>query len=520
MTAGPKRAGGARPDRRGSGAPPDGLPDRRRPGGGRRDTRLTAESALLGLVAGLIVVAPWTRDGYLLLLDWVSGPHQAVAAGLYGLDPAALDALPYRLFTHGLRTVVGAGATGWLIVLCYFPIVASGVSALAGGGRVRRYFAALFACCNPYVVERVQAGHVAFLLSVGLLSWLLASAVWARRRRVWFAARPAVWYALAMVVGPHAAWLGGACLLAVALLPRPGRKDLVRTALIIAFAGCVYAYAVAVMLNAILTVRVGGRELEAYAPHAGPGGMLPTLLSLRGFWRGAADSSPQVALGFVPVVVMATAAVWGLVRLCRRDPVVGAPVSAIAVCGLLLGAGIHGPLAAVYRWAFDVVPLFAAMREQQKWLALTMLAYAVGIGVTAEALYYACRRAGRPARVRVAAGAALLAVAGAYAAVAPSLAWGLGGSVRVSRYPESWYTADKIMGNGTGGVLFLPWHLYQPFGFTDGRTIATPSAPSSAGPCSAATPSSSVRCGRTRTRCARRTCSACSPTASHRASAA
>ncbi|MET8149509.1 hypothetical protein ACIBSW_38470 [Actinoplanes sp. NPDC049668] len=468
MTAAP-------PERRGSGGAPGGLPDRRRPDGGRRDTRLTAESALLGLVAGLVVVAPWTRDGYLLLLDWVSGPHQAVASGLYGLDPAALDALPYRLFTHGLRTVVGAGATGWLIVLCYFPIVASGVSALAGGGRWRRYFAALFACCNPYVVERVQAGHVAFLLSIGLLSWLLASAVWARRRRVWFAARPAVWYALAMVVGPHAAWLGGACLLAVALLPRPGRKDLVRTALIIVFAGFVYAYAVAVMLNAILTVRVGGQELEAYAPHAGPGGMLPTLLSLRGFWRGGgADSSPELALGLVPVVVMATAAVWGLVRLCRRDPVAGAPLAAVAVCGLLLGAGIHGPLAWLYRWAFDVVPLFAAMREQQKWLALTMLAYAVGIGVTAEALYYACRRAGRPARVRVAAGAALLAVAGLFAVVAPSLAWGLGGSVRVTRYPESWSTADKIMGNGTGGVLFLPWHLYQPFDFTGSRTVATP----------------------------------------------
>ncbi|MEU7907606.1 hypothetical protein [Actinoplanes sp. NPDC049118] len=467
--------GGGRPDRRQPGGDSDGgaRPDRRRPGGGRRAARLTAESALLGLIAGVTVVAPWTRDGYLLLLDWVSGPHQAVASGLYGLDPTALDALPYRLFTHGLRTVFGAGATGWLIVLCYFPLAASGVSALAGGGRVRRYCAALFACCNPFVVERIQAGHVAFLLSVGLLSWLLASAVWARRRRVWFAARPAVWYALAMVVGPHAAWLGGACLVAVALLPRPGRKDLVRTAAVIAFAGCVYAYAVAVMMNAILVIGVGGQELEVYAPHAGPGGMLTTLLSLRGFWRGAADSSPQLTLGFVPAVVMATAAIWGLVRLCRRDPVAGAPLSALAVCGVLLGAGIHGPLASVYRTAFDVVPLFEAMREQQKWLALTMLAYAVGIGVAAEALVAVCRSA-RPAVARLAAGAGLLAVASVYAVVAPSLAWGLGGSVRVTQYPESWYAADKIMGDGTGGILFLPWHLYQPFGFTGSRTVATP----------------------------------------------
>lgn len=446
---------------------------RRLPGVDPRSARLTAESALLGLIAGMAVVSPWTREGYLLLLDWVSGPHQAITPGLYGLDAATLDALPYRLITHGLRVVVGAGATSWLIVLAYFPIVASGVSALAAGGRRRRHPAALFACCNPFVVERIQAGHVAFLLSVALLSWLLASAVRARRRDRWFAARPAGWYALAMAVGPHAAWLGGVALLAVALLPRPRPRDLLRTGVVVAAAACIYSYAMALLLSAILTVRVGGQDLEVYAPHAGPGGLLATLASLRGFWRGAADSSPQVALGLIPAAVMVLAAVAGLARLCRRGPVAGAPLAVLAVVGVLLGAGIHGPLGSVYRAAFDVLPLFAAMREQQKWVALTMLAYAVGIGVAAEALYGVCRSA-RPLVARLPAAGALAAVAGVFAVIAPSLVWGLGGSVKVSQYPESWYAADKIMGPGTEAVLFLPWHQYQPFGFTDARTVATP----------------------------------------------
>ncbi|UQU62406.1 hypothetical protein COUCH_25650 [Couchioplanes caeruleus] len=443
------------------------------PGVDPRSARLTAESALLGVVVGAAVVAPWTREGYLLLLDWVAGPHQAITPGLYGLDPAALDALPYRLITHALRSVVGAGATSWLIIFAYFPIVASGVSALAAGGRRRRHPAALFACCNPFVVERIQAGHVAFLLSVALLSWLLASAVRARRRDRWFAARPAGWYALAMAVGPHAAWLGGVALLAVTLLPRPRKRDLLRMGFVVAAAGCIYSYAVALLLSAILTVRVGGQDLEVYAPHAGPGGLLATLVSLRGFWRGAADSSPQVALGFIPAAVMVLAAVAGLARLCRRGPVAGAPLAALAVVGVLLGAGIHGPLGGAYRTAFDVLPLFAAMREQQKWVALTMLAYAVGIGVAVEALYGVCRSA-RPLAARLPAAGSLVAVAGVYAVVAPSLVWGLGGSVTVSRYPESWYAADKIMGSGTESVLFLPWHEYQPFGFTGNRTVATP----------------------------------------------
>ena len=458
-----------------AGASRRGPRHRRLPGLNKRAARLTAESALLGLVAGMVVVAPWTRDGYLLLLDWVSGPHQAINPGLYGLDPAALDALPYRLVTQALREVVGPGATSWLMILLYFPVAAGGVAALVRGGRLRRYPAALFVCCNPFVVERIQAGHVPFLVSVALLCWLLASALHARRRGHWFAARPAGWYALAMAVGPHAAWLGGAGLLAVALLPRPRRADLVRTAGVVAAAGGIYAYALAVLASAILTVRVGENDLQVYAPHAGPGGMLATLVSLRGFWRGAADSSPQLGLGLVPATLMVVAALAGLVRLCRSDRAAGAALSVLALAGVLLGAGIHGPLAPVYQAAFDVVPLFVAMREQQKWVALTMIAYAVGIGMAVEGLAVACRRARLPVQRLTAAGA-LLAVGAVYAAVAPSLFWGLGGSVRISSYPASWYAADDIMGAGDEAVLFLPWHEYQPFGFTDSRTVATPAA--------------------------------------------
>ncbi|BFU44717.1 hypothetical protein [Krasilnikovia sp. MM14-A1004] len=457
---------------------------RHRPHFDTRSARLTAESGLLGFAVGIGVVAPWTRDGYLMLLDWVGGPHQAVAQSLYGLDPTALDALPFRLATHGLRVVVGAGATGWLMVLLFFPIAASGVSALAGGGRWRRHPAALFAVCNPFVVDRILVGHVPFLLAVSLVAWMLASAVRARRRGSWFAARPAGWYACAMAIGPHAAWLGGVGLVSIACLPRPRRNDAVRTALIIVAAGCIYAYALTVVLNAILTVRVGDADLDVYATRAGPGGLFLTLASLQGFWREDDSSGPAGTVGAVPaavgLVVLLAAVVAGLVRLSRRDPDLGAPMCALAISGIVLGAGAEGPFGAVYRWAFDVVPLFEAMREPQKWVALAMLAYAVGVGATAEALADAVPRryfGKRAHRLRRLAAAAGLAALGAVSAmVATTLVWGLGGSVRITDYPESWYAADRIMGDGSGLVLFLPWHEYQPFAFTGGRTVGTPAA--------------------------------------------
>lgn len=445
-------------------------------GAGRGSVRLVAESTLIGLVVGLAVVAPWTHGGYLLLLDWVSGPNQAASPKLYGLDPTALDAMPYRIATQLLRELVGARVTGWLMVLLYFPIAAGGVSALAGGGRWRRHPAALFVVCNPFVVERVRAGHVGVLLCIALLTWLLSSALKARRRDKPFAARPAGWYALAMTISPHAAWLGGACLLAVALCPRPRRSDLVRTGVIVLTACGVYLYAVVVALAGIHTMRVTGADLDAYATRAGPGGLLPTVLSLHGFWRES-DGLPRDITGpwagswLLAVLVTAVAA--GLVLLCQRDPDLGSPLAVLTLVGLALGAGVNGPLGSVYRAALDTVPLFGAMREQQKWLALAMIGYAVAVGAAAEALAHVVRGRGRVAP-RLAAATGVLALGWVCVAVAPSLVWGLGGSVAVTRYPQSWYAADKIMGAGTGAVLFLPWHAYQAFTFTQERTVATP----------------------------------------------
>lgn len=466
----------------------------------RPEVRLTVESGLVGLVVGLLVVAPWTAGGYLLLLDWVSGPEQTLNPGVYGLAGGALDALPFRVGTQALRGLIGPAATAWLLVLAYFPIAAAGASHLAGSGRWRRHAAALMVVCNPFVVDRVRAGHVVFLLGIALLPWLLRSALRARQGRRWVAARPAGWYALAMALDPHMFWIGGLALIAVALLPRPTWRDLVRTLQVGLSAGLVYAYGITVWLTGIRTIAVTESDLEAYATASGPGGLLTTLLSLHGFWRDFPDQARTALPGALAVAAfLLTLAVVliGLARLLAVQPGLGAPVVGIGAAGLLLASGVAGPLAPAYRWAFETLPLFEAMREQQKWLALTMVAAAVGLGAAVEWLAVALpgrligpggdttggdtagshptgdgrRRAAWTTAVGVAAAgvAALLPLVSA-----PALLWGLGGRIDTSDYPAGWYTADAVMGTGPELALFLPWHGYQPFSFTDERSVATP----------------------------------------------
>lgn len=435
--------------------------------------RRMIEAALLGFVVGMLVVLPWTTGGYLLLLDWVSGPNQALTTGVYGLSGSALDALPFRLATQGLRNTIGAQVTAWLVILIFFPLAAAGIAAVSGGSRWRYLPAATLMICNPWVIDRVRAGHVALLLGVALLPWLMASTRDARERGKRFSARPALWYALAMSMSPHAAWLGGAVLIALLVTPRPTWRDVVRTVQIFVTAGLVYCYALVLWLTGTRTLRVTEVDLSAYQTQPGPGGLMATVLTLRGFWRGGSEQLSD-SLGPVIAIVLAVLILGtifiGLTFLVDREPTRGRPLVLLTVAGLLLGAGVLGPLGGLYRLAFAHLPLFEAMREQQKWLALVLLGYAVGFGAGVEWLAARARRAGRP----VAARWSVVALACLPAVMAPALVWGLGGTVSLSRYPPGWWAAEDLMGQGDGSVLFLPWHGYQPFTFTDGRSVATP----------------------------------------------
>jgi hypothetical protein len=424
--------------------------------------RYTLEASLLGLIVGLAVVAPWTRGGYLLLLDWVSGPNQTLTPGVYGLSGSALDAMPFRIGTQVLRDLVGSAATAWLLILAYFPLAAAGASVAAGGTRWRRLSAALFIVCNPVVVDRVRVGHVAFLLGLALLPWLFASLLEAKGK--WFAVRPALWFALAISVSPHAAWLGAVVVLAVALAPRPSWRDVVRSAQIVLSAGLVYSYALVLWVTNTPALRVTDADLSAYATRSGPGGVLVSVATLHGFWRTAEEDSVRVWLGPVVAVLVAlvlvAAVVAGFAALWDRERDRAAPLIALVVMGVLLAAGVSGPAEGLYRAAFDTLPLFEAMREQQKWIALVLLGYCVAFAAAVE--WVAARW-----RVGIALGALPLLVA-------PALVWGLGGSIVTSVYPAGWSAANQTMGRGDGLALFLPWHAYQPFEFSQNRTIATP----------------------------------------------
>src|SRR5205823_3695650 len=60
-------------------------------------------------------------------------------------------------------------------------------------------------------------------------------------------------------------------------------------------------------------------------------------------------------------------------------------------------------------------------------------------------------------------------------AYSPTFPNGLSGQLRTAHYPSSWSEADTLMGKGPEDILFLPWHQYLAFPFTQ-RVVANPAA--------------------------------------------
>ena len=434
--------------------------------------------AVLFTVVGIAVVAPWTGRGWLVMLDWTAGPRATLTNSAYGLDPAQLDAMPVRVALAVLRMVVGPGPASWLPVLVFFPAAAAGMARLVDGPTTRRLAAAALFVANPFVVQRLQAGQLLVLGGYALLPWATRSFLAARASGRWFRVRSAGWLALMVSVSPHMLWIGGVVLAASLVSPRPRLRDLVRVVLTVFAALAVYAYGVVMYLSGVHLAHVGHADLAAFPTAGGTTlGQLANVVTLQGFWRQSAAGAVWSPGGFTVAVVGVAFAVIVLgVRAGLRNRGTRALTVTVAVAGaagVVLALGASGPTGFVYRLAFDHLPFFQVMREAQKFTMLVALAAAVGFGLGAE---WVVARTATPGGGQVRRAATVGALALVPVLTLPSLAWGLGGDVRLSHFPASWSAAERIMGPGPESVLFLPWHQYQAFPFTDGRTVRNPAA--------------------------------------------
>ncbi len=431
--------------------------------------------------------------GSLWLLDWVTGPNTPlVPTGALGLSGGLVTAIPFSVFANWLVLTFGTTGT-WIPLIAFFPIAAWGMARLVGGSQWCRMGAATLYCVNPFVFQRIYGGDLALLLGYALLPFAFASAVRFVRSGTWWMATPALWWAVLTALSPHFAWIYGLVLVVVWLTHGPVRLVAVlRLASVLAAFALFSVYLFLPHTATQLPIATGtSSDLALYRTAGDPHlGLFGNVLGLYGFWRlGPGPQLPKDVVSGWPFLLLALLLVAGvgvISRLRAHDrPApseseegtnrrVPAALLLIGVIGYFLALGSQGPTGPLFRWAYFHVPFFAVMREPQKFLMLTAMTYSVFFGWGIERLVGPMRRVRLDART---AGAATLAVL-LPLAYTPTIFDGLAGQVTAGHLPVSWQAADRLMGDGPGQVLFLPWHLYLSFPFTGERVIANP-APTS-----------------------------------------
>ncbi len=426
--------------------------------------------ALLGVVLATLVCYPFA-SGRLLLLDFVSGPHQPLLpAETFGLNGGLTGGVP---LTIGFRTLDRLlGQAGSVVpTAVFFPLATIGAARLLRTAVLpARLGAGLFYAVNPFVFDRLYAGQLGVLLGYALLPFAVTALLDAAQEphRVGGAA---CWAGATVMMSEHFAWILVPVTAAVALT-RPHR---VQASLRLGAAALGAAAISSYLLVAPVLVATGPAgalaQLTAYRTQADPRvGLLVNVAGLYGFFRPEPTEPKNLFSGW-PAVLAALVLIVAIGYVAvlrdaahRRN---GLAILAAGVAGYFLALGNQGPTGGPFRLAYEHVPGFVMMREPDKFAVLVALAYAYGFGWGIAWLTTRSRQ--KVAQVAAVGLAMILPLA-----YTPNLLGGLGGQVKASELPSSWSIASRLAGQDT--VLFLPWHEYFPTPFTDQRMIANPAA--------------------------------------------
>ena len=180
-------------------------------GGGPRAARartalVASAPLLLGVVLAALVCYPFV-GGRLLLLDFVSGPHQPLLpAEAFGLDGGLNGGVPLAIGFRLLDRLFGqAGSV--VPAAVFFPLATTGAARLLRTAVLpARLGAGLFYAVNPFVFDRLYAGQLGVLLGYALLPFAVTALLDAAQEphRV---GRAACWAGATVMMSEHFAWI-------------------------------------------------------------------------------------------------------------------------------------------------------------------------------------------------------------------------------------------------------------------------------------------------------------------------
>ncbi len=152
----------------------------------------------------------------------------------------------------------------------------------------------------------------------------------------------------------------------------------------------------------------------------------------------------------------------------------------VVLVSVILTIGVAHPITApAAGWLYRHVPFWLGMRDSAKFISLIALAESI---LLAEGVYYFLSRKYHRTNFPLARGikgVLVLLLISPVLYLSSIALYGYNNQIYPQAYPDSWHQAQNWLKEShrkPPRVLFLPWHMYLPFSFTNYRTIANPAA--------------------------------------------
>ncbi len=403
------------------------------------------------IAIAFLVVLPWFfHPGYLLLLDWPGYPH---LSDIHIDQTGGIASIPVQLLLYSIGSIVGAAHAQKILVLFILALSGCATMLLAKTISPKQqssfslYAAGIFAMLNPFVYNRIQMGHI-YLLAAYALTPLAILCM------IRFLRKPSI-----------GSGLLASCISSIVIATNIHHLVLLPLTLLIFFwnedkkaAISLHAYTAFIAPFLIIAALI----ITAVA--ANPDAALHTL-NKNDFliFEPVAQCSKSVALDSLLL-----AAQW------RHPEITHAPctsplffMGSILLTGIIaIGAVRNKRLAigAIACLILAITPIIPAMRDSAKFLADLAIIESILLALSIEILPAVKQRG------------ASLAILILVCVLGIPMLWGLSGTITPQEYPASWYAWDTQLANAKTKptVLFLPWHLYMPFDFTNKATIVNP----------------------------------------------
>lgn len=409
----------------------------------------------------MCILGPLYRRGYVLQYDMLFAPYYDI--GLDGMrrGDSLWQGLPYNAVLKLASWLLPMDVVQKLLLSGILLVSMIGVYRLLPRlKRSARLLAAGVYTCNPFVYDRLLAGHWRFLIAYALTP-LVLQAFWRLMQRPSGRAAfmAALWWTLAVWANSHHTVIIGVLFLGCAGMLVRTRRAAVYAAVSLVWLALLNSWWLLPGLTGNTpALGFGVEQFEAFRTKGDMvHGLWFTMLGLHGFWYETGWRHIKDFYSLWPVVLSA----WLLpvyIGAGRLAATKGLParkalaLGAAALAGLIFASGPAEPFSVLNTWLFGHVPGLSGLREPQKLLALLALFYAFMAAYGFNALLARPRRWYR---------LAALAMAGVgLACMVRPFWWGMQGQWWLTQYPSSWYSFRRELVQRDVKVLVLPWELY------------------------------------------------------------